>query len=100
MRIRILDPNWKKWIKIRIRIKVISLRFTEFFNKAGFSNFLSLYVLLIFMLKFDEPFRNQECLQAKILRIEWIQILSTGNKFRAFYDLLKKHMLEVRNDLM
>ena len=49
-RIRILDPHWKKWI----RIQVIS--FTDFFNKKQKFNFFS----LIFVLKLDEPFRNQE----------------------------------------
>ena len=26
---RILDPHWKKWIRIRIQIQVISVRFTD-----------------------------------------------------------------------
>ena len=53
MRIRILDPHWEKWIQ------VISLKFTEFFNKKNFK-FLVLFFSLIFILKLDEPFRNEE----------------------------------------
>ena len=39
MRIRILDPHWKKMI----RIQVISVRTTEFFNNAEFSYLLSYF---------------------------------------------------------
>ena len=46
------DPN-------PIRTQVISLRFTEFFNKKLFSNFV-LFFWLIFILKLNEPFRNEE----------------------------------------
>jgi len=53
IRIRILDPHWEKWIQ------VISLKFTEFFNKKNFK-FLVLFFSLIFILKLDEPFRNEE----------------------------------------
>ena len=52
MRIRILDPHWKKWI--RIRIQVISLLI---YNKKQFQ-----ICCLIFILKLDEPFRNEEIL--------------------------------------
>ena len=41
-------------------IQVISLNLLIFFNKAEFSNFLSYFFSLIFKLKLDEPFRNQE----------------------------------------
>ena len=37
MRIWILDPHWEK-IDPDLKIQVISLRFTEFFNKKYFSN--------------------------------------------------------------
>ena len=58
MRIRILDPHWKKWIQIRI--KVISLRFTDFFlTKNNFQIFI-LFFSLIFICKLDEPIRNEE----------------------------------------
>ena len=50
MRIRILDPHWKKMDPGNLLI---------FFNKAKLSIFLS-YLFRIFMLKLDEPFRNQE----------------------------------------
>ncbi len=45
----ILYPKWKK----RIRIRVISSTYTEFFYKAEFSIFLSYLVSLIFMLKLE-----------------------------------------------
>ena len=41
MRIRILDPHWKKWI----RIQVISLKFTEFFLSK---NNFQIYFLFFF----------------------------------------------------
>ena len=34
---------------------MISLKFTEFFNKAEFSNYLSYFFLVILMLKLDQP---------------------------------------------
>ena len=43
MRIRILDPHWKKWT--RILIQVISIKFTQFFNKAEFFKFFVLFFL-------------------------------------------------------
>ena len=39
LQIRMLDPHLWKWI----RIQAISLEFTDFFNKAEFSNFLSYF---------------------------------------------------------
>ena len=54
MRIRILDPHWKKWIQ------VLSLKFTEFLKQSKIFKFFVLFFSLIFMLKLDEPFRNQE----------------------------------------
>ena len=45
---------------IRIQIMNSSLKFIDFvFNKAEFSNYFN-FLLLIFMLKLDEPFRDQE----------------------------------------
>ena len=46
----------KKWI----RIQVISSRFTEFFNKKNNFQIFVLFFSLIFILKLDEPFRNEE----------------------------------------
>ena len=70
IRIRILDPHWKKWIQI----PVISLRLTEFFTKAEFLSFC-----LIFMLKLDDPLRNQEILIISLFSI--VQIWVLGVKF-------------------
>ena len=48
IRNRILDPHWKKWIQIqiRIRIQVISLKFTELFYKIIFKFFVLFFRLL------------------------------------------------------
>ena len=90
---------------ILMRIQVISFKFTEFFiTKQNFQKKKFLFFLLIFMLKLNEPFRNQEIFimslfsivqiwvlrviffcsfrliffqEAKILRIQRIRILST-----------------------
>ena len=70
IRIRILDPHWKKWIQI----PVISLRLTEFFTKTEFLSFC-----LIFMLKLDDPLRNQEILIISLFSI--VQIWVLGVKF-------------------
>ena len=43
MRIQILDPHWKKWI----RTQVISLRFTEFFWQKIIFKFFVLFFSLI-----------------------------------------------------
>ena len=51
MRIRILDPHW---------IQVISSRFPEFFLTKIILKFFVLFFSLIFILKLDEPFRNEE----------------------------------------
>ena len=53
MRIRILDLHWKKWIRIR----VISLRFTDFFNKNNFYFFL-FYFFTYFYLKTIQKWGN------------------------------------------
>ena len=50
MRIRILDPHWKKYFRIRIEIMNILLRFTDFFNKAELSNYLSSFFSFIFLM--------------------------------------------------
>jgi len=55
IRIRILDPQWKKIDPIQDPGYFF---FNEFFNKAEFSK--SYFFSLIFMLKLDEPFRNQK----------------------------------------
>ena len=49
MRIRILDPHWKKWI--RIRIQVIYLRFTEFFEQSRIFKFVVLLFFAYFYAK-------------------------------------------------
>jgi len=54
IRIRILDPHWKKWI----RIQVISLRFTEFFKQKIIFKFFVLFFSPIFILKL-ELFKNE-----------------------------------------
>ena len=60
MQIRILDPDpgslsWirsgKKWIWIRIQVMNISLRCTEFFNKAELSNYFFSYFFAYFYAK-------------------------------------------------
>ena len=58
MRIRILDPHWKK----RIRIQVISLRFTDFFFKIIFKLFCFIFFAYFYPLKLEEPFRNKKFL--------------------------------------
>ena len=79
VRIRILDPHWKKWIH------VISLRFTEIFNKAFqfFSFFRLLYAKKVFFAVFGSYFvpwiRIQE---TKILRI--LSTASQSNIFSIF----------------
>jgi len=70
IRILILDPHWKKWI----RIQVISLRFTKFFFKFFFPH--------SFILKFDEPFRNEEIF---IISLSKVQILVLGVKKFFFF---------------
>ena len=62
-------------ILIRIRIQVIFLNLQRFFNKAKFSNFLSYFFSLIFKLKLDEPFRNQEILIISLFSIVQIWVL-------------------------
>ena len=48
------DPHWKKWI----RIQVISLRFTDFFQQQSrIFKFFVLFYSLTFMLKLDKPFK-------------------------------------------
>ena len=49
MRIQILDPHWKKWI--RIRIQVIYLRFTEFFEQSRIFKFVVLLFFAYFYAK-------------------------------------------------
>ena len=44
IRIQILDPHWKKWIRIRIQAMNISLRFTNFFKEQEFSNYFSSFL--------------------------------------------------------
>ena len=54
MRIRILDPRWKKLI----RIQVISLRFTDSFQQQSrIFKFFVLFYSLTFMLKLDRAFK-------------------------------------------
>ena len=65
------DPN-------PIRTQVISLRFTEFFNKKLFSNFV-LFFWLIFILKLNEPFRNEEIFTISLF--SKVQIWVLGVKF-------------------
>ena len=69
MRIRIcfLDPHWKK---------VMSLRFTEFFNEAEFSNFLSYFFRFSFFNSLVCPLGPYPWIQeeVKILRIQRIRI--------------------------
>ena len=86
MRIRILDPHWKKWI--RIRIQDISLKFTEFFlTKQNFK----IFGLISFACPLNpDPwiriFLQIRIQEAKILRIQRIRILSTElTLFRFFY---------------
>ena len=65
---------------MRIRTQVISLKLTEFFfNKAEFSYFF-LFFSLIFMLKLDEPFGNQE-----ILIISFLNSSDLGLGFSSFW---------------
>ena len=52
MRIR----TGKKWV----RIQVISLRFTEFLSTKNNFQIFVLFISLIFILKLDEPLRNEE----------------------------------------
>ena len=69
MRIRILDPRWKKLI----RIQVISLRFTDSFQQQSrIFKFFVLFYSLTFMLKLDRAFRfyNLSVLNSSYLDLE------------------------------
>ena len=73
-------------ILMRIRIRVISLRFTDFFNEKLFSNF---FFLAYFCLKLDEPFRNEE-----------IFIISLFQKFKFGVLGVKKFCFAVLVDIL
>ena len=64
----ILYPKWKK----RIRIRVISSTYTEFFYKAEFSIFLSYLVSLIFMLKLENHSEIKIFLISKLFFSFWL----------------------------
>ena len=74
MRIRILDPHWKKWI----RIQVISL------TKQNFKIFCPIFLLLIFNVKLDEPFRNQVNFIISLFTLVQIWVMRI-NFFFAFF---------------
>ena len=74
MRIRILDPHRIK--RIRIRIQVISLKFTKF----------SFYLFSIFILK---PFRNKEIFKISLFSKVKIWVLGV-NKF--FYSVFGSYV--------
>ena len=69
MRIRILDPHRIK--RIRIRIQVISLKFTKF----------SFYLFSIFILK---PFRNKEIFKISLFSKVKIWVLGVNKFFSVF----------------
>ena len=89
MRIRILDPHWKK------RIRVISIKFTEFFNKAEFQ-FFCLIFSLIYMLKLDEPFRNHEIFIISLFSIVQIWGLRVNFFLQFFVNILRIWIQEAK----
>ena len=88
----------KKWI----RILVISIKFTKKINEAKFSKSF-VFFLLNFMLKLDEPFRNQEIFIIPLFSIVeskffFVDILSLGSGSvdpHIFEDPDPKHCLKV-----
>ena len=64
------------------------LSLMNFFNKAKFRNFFVLFFSLIFMLKLDEPFRNQKSFIISLFSIAQTWVLRVKFFFTVLFDIL------------
>ena len=75
-----------QFLEKQIRIQVISSKFTNFFNKPEFQ--FVFFCSLIFKLKLDEPFRNQEIFIIPLFLIVQILALRVNFFFGFLVDIL------------